>query len=728
MHKSTDGGETWGDISSFSCYSFAIDPNDPDHLYAGNSGITYYSPSGVYSSRDGGATWSYTEFLDFYTVSALVVDPGDGDVVYAGTAGDWDFSGDGVHKSTDGGETWEAVSTGFPYSNVNCLAIDPSNTSTIYAGTSGSGEYSAAGIWKSADGGATWTPANSGIMNGSWATAGTIVIDPARPNVIYAAVDNRLYKSPDAAASWVPIVAPGMSRGIFSIDLYPGDTDRLYLGSGLGVLLSTSGGTEFTRSGILPVAVTSIAVDPNDPNVLYGTGLGTYKSTDYGAHWKAIDTGLPTGQVIQQDPANSQILYHGSYSPSGAVFRTDDGGATWAKTLVDVAIDDISVAASDPNYVFACGLEDPHVGAIFKSGDTGLTWSIVSPYSADCIAVDPTNESIVYAGTRVGVLKTEDGGANWFFCLQGLDPAEAGYLLELVVDPQHPNTVYCGTYDEGIFKTVDGGGHWFNANEGIPAHDIIGRDVRAMAIDPVDPQILYAAVRAIGFYVTVDGGQTWHRLSGRRGESNIVIDPNDRNVIYSAGGGVWRYVRTSECAQPEITSYGPNLVVEENCADGCTVSFNVLTADDCAEIAVVALERKLGSVWVQEDQLLGPVSSAEWTLTSVFNEHYMDGEHVFRVVIRQTDGARAESDPVIVTADRGVPVTFSGFECRYSDGAVTVTWTIADGTRIQGFDVYRASSPDHGFRRINAATLLTGSPAEYIDGDVSPGMTYTYRV
>ena len=55
--------------------------------------------------------------------------------------------------------------------------------------------------------------------------------------------------------------------------------------------------------------------------------------------------------MIRQDPANDQILYHGSYSPSGAVFRTTDAGANWTKTLVDVAIDDIAVAPSNPSIV-----------------------------------------------------------------------------------------------------------------------------------------------------------------------------------------------------------------------------------------------------------------------------------------------------------------------------------------------------------------------------------------
>ena len=182
------------------------------------------------------------------------------------------------------------------------------------------------------------------------------------------------------------------------------DRAILICGSGIGMDISANKINGIRAALCHDELTAQMSRRHNDSNVLYGTGHGTFKSTDFAAHWQPIDRDLPTGQVIRQDPANDQILYHGSYSPSGAVFRTTDAGANWTKTLVDVAIDDISVAPSNPSIVFAVGLEDPFVGAIFKSVDTGVTWSIASPIHADCVAIDPTNEEIVYAGTPNGVL------------------------------------------------------------------------------------------------------------------------------------------------------------------------------------------------------------------------------------------------------------------------------------------------------------------------------------
>jgi hypothetical protein len=122
------------------------------------------------------------------------------------------------------------------------------------------------------------------------------------------------------------------------------------------------------------------------------------------------------------------------------------------------------------------------------------------------------------------------------------------------------------------------------------------------------------------------------------------------------------------------------------------------------------------------------MSGADWTLTSVFDGHFADGEHFFRVVVREVDGARAATEPVIVTADRGVPVLFSGIESHYSAGAVKVRWTIESGAGIQGFNVYRASLPESEFRRINDNVIPSGGESEYADHDVRAGTTYSYRV
>ena len=126
---------------------------------------------------------------------------------------------------------------------------------------------------------------------------------------------------------------------------------------------------------------------------------------------------------------------------------------------------------------------------------------------------------------------------------------EGAWVSELVIDPQHPATVYAGT-QSGIFKTTDGGGRWRRLS-GFPA-----ADAQALAIAPSDPDVLYAAVHeAFGpnnfpVYRSLDAGMTWKRVIANadldtgvtypQPRQRIVIDPSEADIVYVAtfDGGV----------------------------------------------------------------------------------------------------------------------------------------------------------------------------------------------
>jgi len=114
-----------------------------------------------------------------------------------------------------------------------------------------------------------------------------------------------------------------------------------------------------------------------------------------------------------------------------------------------------------------------------------------------------------------------------------------------------------------------------------------------------------------------------------------------------------------DCATPMIRSCDPAVVTADNCATGCAVSFSVeplFGAYDRAKTRIT-LERKLGEIWIPEDSILAPVPGPPWTLTCEFDEHYTDGEHVFRAVLRCEGFGSVDmlSPSVTVAANRGVP-------------------------------------------------------------------------
>ena len=176
-------------------------------------------------------------------------------------------------KSTDAGLSWNPVGD-FPanlQAGVWGMAVDPSNSATLYAGLDDTPQYSYiagrpgrawGGVFKSTDGGTTWDTAGL-----SGAAVNLLVVDPAHPNVVYAATEGNygtprgfrgFFKSADAGATWTAI------------------------NNGLANLLQ------------LRSTVTALLIDPSNSNVLYAatSGTGVFKSADGGASWSAFNDGL----------------------------------------------------------------------------------------------------------------------------------------------------------------------------------------------------------------------------------------------------------------------------------------------------------------------------------------------------------------------------------------------------------------------------------------------------
>jgi photosystem II stability/assembly factor-like uncharacterized protein len=163
VHKSTDGGESWNAVLSNLSIPrpLTIDSNNSLNVYVGDL-------AGIHKSTDGGGSWNfYTQGLPFNFVYSLAIDPSNPNTIYAGTWGRYPY-GTGVFKSIDAGTTWNGV--GLANNTILALAVDPIRTNTIYAGTYG------LGVFKSTDAGANWTAFNDGLTN---LIVRTLAIDPS---------------------------------------------------------------------------------------------------------------------------------------------------------------------------------------------------------------------------------------------------------------------------------------------------------------------------------------------------------------------------------------------------------------------------------------------------------------------------------------------------------------------------------------------------------------------
>ena len=161
LFKSNNRGATWsGRLLASSIYNVVFSPQSPSTIFGADLDFaeTYYgptSPSRLYKSTDGGATWSQSSTDISILPGALAMDPTNSSTLYAGN-----YRGGGVYKSVNSGSSWRLVSTNLGFAGILAVVIDPRNPSTLYAAT-----WEESGVFRSTDGGVSWSKFSVGLNN-----------------------------------------------------------------------------------------------------------------------------------------------------------------------------------------------------------------------------------------------------------------------------------------------------------------------------------------------------------------------------------------------------------------------------------------------------------------------------------------------------------------------------------------------------------------------------------
>jgi photosystem II stability/assembly factor-like uncharacterized protein len=209
---------------------------------------------------------------------------------------------------------------------------------------------------------------------------------------------------------------------------HPALNEKIYIATTVGAYYSKDAGRKWEErmNGMKEVhIVTSIAIDPKDPTILYGgTTGGMYRSDDAAMSWKRINRGLiPESELmasmalgvnaIEIDRTNPDVVYVGT---TKGLFHTENKGETWdriGQSLPDHFISSLLLHPTEPSVLYVGG-----PAGVWKSVDSGKTWNAVNQGIATlnirALAMNPKNSQVLYAGTNgSGLYRSTDAGATW---------------------------------------------------------------------------------------------------------------------------------------------------------------------------------------------------------------------------------------------------------------------------------------------------------------------------
>lgn len=300
------------------------------------------------------------------------------------------------------------------------IALHPTNANILYVATNDA-------VYKSRDGGGTWER----FPSFSARRVTTLAIDPVLPATIYAGtMGDAVYKSPDGGQRWLPHNV-GLKEHVSFVNqfvFHPVLNEKIYIATTVGAYYSKDAGREWEErmNGMKEVhIVTSIAINPKDPTILYGgTTGGMYRSDDAAMSWKRINAGLiPESELmasmalgvnaIEIDRTNPDVVYAGT---TKGLFRTENKGESWdriGQSLSDPFISSLLLHPTEPSVLYVGG-----PAGVWKSVDSGKTWKAVNQGIATlnirALAMNPKDSQLLYAGTNgSGLYRSTDAGATW---------------------------------------------------------------------------------------------------------------------------------------------------------------------------------------------------------------------------------------------------------------------------------------------------------------------------
>ncbi|MEX2271050.1 MAG: hypothetical protein WD690_06245 [Vicinamibacterales bacterium] len=485
------------------------------------------------------------------------------------------------------GLRWRSIG---PYrgGRVTAVAGHRSHPHTFYMGATGGG------VWKTTNAGHSWTNVSDGFFE--TASIGAIEVAESDPKVIYVGtgsaairsnviIGRGMYRSTDAGETWAHIGLRDAGQ-IGALEIHPRDPNIAYaaaLGSPFGpnpergVFRTKDGGRTWNKVLFIneKVGAVALAMNPENPQEIYAGAwqaerkpwtimsggpakqTGIYKTTDGGETWTHLttaSTGLPTGNIGKIDidlarskPSTVYALMEADHS-QGGLYRSDDSGATWTRVSSDNRLLGrpfyyiyVDVDPKNPETVWVNNL------GLVKSIDGGKTWRGISTPHGDNHGMwfNPDNPDILIQSNDGGANVSLDGGASW--STQWNQQTSELYGVE--TDNQFPYRVYAAQQDTGSPLIVPGRSPYQRGPDDPRQLLLTGPGCETGPVKPKidDPNIIFGVCKGEFYRMSLVTGQqqsNWVYPQNRYGHASrdikyrfqrvspFEMSPHDSNVIY----------------------------------------------------------------------------------------------------------------------------------------------------------------------------------------------------
>jgi len=495
-----------------------VSPDDPSHFYVA------YASGGLWKTENNGT--SFKPLFDqemVMTIGDIAVD-WKRKVIWIGTgevnSSRSSYSGTGMFRSDDGGKSWKHLGLGESH-HIGRIILHPTDPNTLWVAVLGHlySPNQERGVYKTTDGGINWK--RTLFVNDNTGAA-DLVVDPANPNILYAAMWERsrrawdfvesgngsgIHKSTDGGNTWTLLTATDKSgfphgEGAGRIGL------AITKDKGKTVLLAAIDNyfrrpkeadeeLTLTKDMLRPMSKADFLKLEKYliKEYLQGNGFPQKYTVDKVLEMVKNDEIKPLALVEYVEDANS--LLFDTPVTGLEVYRSDNEGATWQKThkgyLDDVYYSygyyfgQVRVAPNNPQKVYVYGVP------VLRSEDGGKTFKNIN---GDNVHVDhhdlwinPKRSGHLILGNDGGLNISYDDGETWIKC----NTPPVGQFYAVAVDMAKPYNIYGGLQDNGVWKgpsTYKANTEWHNSGH-YPFEELLGGDGMQVAVDARDNETIY---------------------------------------------------------------------------------------------------------------------------------------------------------------------------------------------------------------------------------------------